>query len=426
MLGLGLGGIYALSAQGIVLVYRGSGVLNFAHGAMAAVGAFAYVEAGDAGWGTAPAVAAGVLTAAVVGALVHLLVMHWLWKASPLTRLVATLGVLTALQAALIGWPFEFGDTQRFVSGFLPASVVDFGDDIGVGEDRLWILGIAALLSLALWLVYRYTRFGLVTRAVAENEEAAATLGRSPDVIATINWAAGAGLAGLAGVLVVPIIGLSVNQILLLLVPSLAAALVGNFTSFPLTFLGGVLIGVIEAELTSSADWIPEFLKAPGWSKSVPVPRDHRRAERAEGSALPLRSHVNERVPRPRERSDPGAAPRGRCSSSRSLMIDGIGLFGYGGVHVNWVNAATTTFIAATICLSLVVVTGYTGQLSLAQYALAGIGAYIASRAAAGGELIGLFELRQGRLRDRAACSGWCSRCRSDCSSASRHCEPVG
>jgi len=391
LLGLGLGGIYALSAQGIVLVYRGSGVLNFAHGAMAAIGAFTYVEALDAGWGTAGSVVAGIVAAAISGALVHVLVMRWLWKASPLTRLVATLGVLTALQAALIGWPFNFGDAQRFVSGFLPATSVDFGGDVSVSEDRLWILGIAALLSLGLWLVYRYTRFGLVTRAVAENEEAAATLGRSPDVIATINWAAGAGLAGLAGVLVVPIVGLSVNQILLLLVPSLAAALVGNFTSFPLTLLGGVLIGVIEAELTSGADWIPEFLQAPGWSKSVPflviivvlIVR---------GRALPLRSHINDRMP------GLGSGlirwvPLAASVAVLVVLVAGAGAVGFDGVNLNWVSAVTTTAIGATICLSLVVVTGYTGQLSLAQYALAGIGAYIASRAASGGELIELFNL---------------------------------
>jgi ABC-type branched-subunit amino acid transport system permease subunit len=237
--------------------------------------------------------------------------------------------------------------------------------------------------------VYRYTRFGLVTRAVAENDEVAASLGRSPDVIATVNWAAGAGLAGLAGILIVPIIGLSVIQILLLLVPALAAALVGGFTSFPLTLAGGVLIGVLEAELTSGADWIPEFLKAPGWSKSVPflviitvlVFR---------GKALPLRSHVLERMPRLGSgRIRP--ATIAIVALVTFALIDGIGVLGFDGVHVNWVNAATTTFIAGTICLSLVVVTGYTGQLSLAQYALAGVGAYIAARAASGGELLQLF-----------------------------------
>ncbi len=388
LLGLGLGAIYALAAQGIVLVYRGSGVLNFAHGAMAAVGAFAYIEALDGGWPTWAAVVLGVVVAGVIGALTQLLVMRQLRNASPLTRLVATLGVLTALQGGLI---IRYGGKQTFVKSFLPTDPWRPASDISVSADRLWLLGIAAVLSVGLWAVYRYTRFGLVTRAVAENQEVAAALGRSPDVVATANWALGAGLAGLAGILVIPIIGLSVNQVALLLVPALAAALVGSFSSFPLTFVGGVLIGIIESELTSGADWIPDFMKAPGWSKSVPfmviiavlILR---------GRALPLRSHVLERMPsigtgrvRP--------IPLTVALAVVFVALNGAGFVGYGGVHVNWVNSATTTIIAATICLSLVVVTGYAGQLSLAQYALAGVGAYIAARLAAGGEVLQLFSL---------------------------------
>jgi ABC-type branched-subunit amino acid transport system ATPase component/ABC-type branched-subunit amino acid transport system permease subunit len=393
LLGIGLGAIYALAAQGIVLVYRGSGVLNFAHGALVAVGAFAYVEADEAGWGTAPAVVAGVLGAALVGVLIHLLVMRPLRHASALTRVVATLGVLTVLQAALVGWPFHFGDSQRFVSGFLPDGAVELGSDISVSQDRLWILGIAAVLSLVLWAVYRSTRFGIITRAVAENDEVAASLGRSPDLVATANWAAGGALAGLAGVLVVPIIGLSVNQILLLLVPALAAALVGNFRSFPLTLLGGLLIGVIESELASGADWIPGFLEAPGWSKSVPF-LVIIAVLGIRGRALPLRSHVFDRMPRLGSgRIRPGTLAV--VMTMTVVAIDGVGVVGFDGVHANWVGAATTTAIGATICLSLVVVTGFAGQLSLAQYALAGIGAYVAARAASGGELIGLFSFGQ-------------------------------
>ncbi|HZP31032.1 MAG TPA: ABC transporter, partial [Acidimicrobiia bacterium] len=112
LLGLGLGAIYALAAQGIVLVYRGSGVLNFAQGAMAAVGAYAYVEALDGGFPTWLAVVAGVATAATVGLLTQVLVMHPLRRASPLTRLVATLGVLTAVQGVGV---LTFGSGTRFV-----------------------------------------------------------------------------------------------------------------------------------------------------------------------------------------------------------------------------------------------------------------------------------------------------------------------
>ncbi len=390
MLGLGLGAIYALAAQGIVLVYRGSGVLNFAQGAMAAVGAYAYVEATDGGFPTWLAVVTGVAAAAAVGVSTQVLIMRPLRRASPLTRLVATLGLLTVLQAGMIGWPFNFGAQQRFVDGFLPSGVFEPFKNVAVSSDRIWLLGIAVVLSTVLWALYKFTRFGLATRAVAENQEAAASLGRSPDLIATVNWAAGAGLAGLAGILVVPIIGLSVNQVLLLLVPALAAALVGGFTSFPLTLLGGVLIGVIESELTSNANWIPELLKQPGWSKSVPfiviiavlVFR---------GRALPLRGTVLDRMPRlgtGRIRLPVLAVVLAFMWVELNHLVT---VFGYAGFHVNWVNTVTTTMVVATISLSLVVVTGYTGQLSLAQYALAGTGAYVASRAASGGELLSTF-----------------------------------
>ena len=275
--------------------------------------------------------------------------MRPLRRASPLTRLVATLGLLTVIQAALIGWPFNYGDEQRFVTGFLPSGVFEPFSNVSVSVDRLWILGIAAVLSAVLWAVYKYTRFGLATRAAAENQEAAASLGRSPDLIATVNWAAGAALAGVAGILVVPIIGLSVNQVLLLLIPALAAALVGGFTSFPLTLLGGVLIGVMEAELTdTNAKWLPDLFKQPGWSKAVPfiiiigalVFR---------GRSLPLRSQVLDRIPR---------LGSGRIRwpvVAVALVVlwveinHLVPLFGYDGFHVNWVSSLTTTFVVGTI-----------------------------------------------------------------------------
>src|SRR5436305_100352 len=140
LLGLGAGGIYALLALGIVLVYRGSGIVNFASGGMALFGASVFVETRDS---------------------------------------VGT-----------------------------PAAVV-----IGV--------------------------------------------------VATVNWAAGGALAAVAGVLLVPIVGLSASSLTLTIVPALSAALVGAFASFPLTLLGGLLIGVLESEAT-------RYVHAPGWATAVP------------------------------------------------------------------------------------------------------------------------------------------------------------
>lgn len=390
LLGLGLGGIYALAAQGIVLVYRGSGVLNFAHGAFAAVAAFVYAEAAEAGWSPWVAAYAGLAAASTAGAVVQVAVMRPLRHSSALSRVVATLGVLTVLQAALIGWPFNFGSTQRFVPGLLPTGPLPFRE-LGVSQDRAWIVAIAGITSLMLWAVYRFTRFGIVTRAIAENAEAAAALGRSADLVATANWAAGAALAGLAGILVGPIIGLSVNQILLLLIPALAAALVGGFVSFPATLAGGLLIGLLETQLSSGSAWIPGFFQASGWPKAVPFVVIIA-VLTIRGRGLPSRGHVVARMPRVGTgRVHPGVFGIGVIVTA--ALVAGIEPVGFGGVHMNWVAAITTTLTAATIGLSLVVVTGYAGQLSLAQYALAGMGAYVAARLASGSELFGLFGL---------------------------------
>ena len=391
LLGLGVGAVYALAAQGIVLIYRGSGVLNLAHGAIAAIGAYAYAELLEEGVATPVAVAAGVAAGAGLGLAIYGLVMRPLRNAAPLVRLVASLGVLTVLQAGLLGWPADYGDSERFVDGFLSTSTVELPGDLAVGADRLWLLGIASALSATLWWAYRHTRFGLATRAVAENQVAAGTLGLSPDVIAATNWALGGALAALAGVLVVPIVGLSVNQVLLLLIPALAAALVGRFTSFPLTLAGGLVIGVLETELGSGADWVPEVFTQPGWSKAAPFLLIIAVLV-AQGRVLVGRGFVSERLPDVGSGRVPvrWAAPTLVASV---VVVNGVGLVGYGGIHSSWVTAVTSTAIAAVVGLSLVVVTGYTGQLSLAQYALAGVGGYVAARASAGEEILGVVRL---------------------------------
>src|SRR5262249_32827173 len=217
---------------------------------------------------------------------------------------------------------------------------------------------------------YRTRKCGLATTAVAESRRAASAQGISPDVIASVNWAAGSALAVAAAVLVVNITGLQVQGLALLIVPALAAALVGGFSSFSLTLLGGLLIGILESEiaylqvqvgistiLQGAADSIP-FLVIVG----VLVAR---------GRALPLRGDAIEKPP---ELGSGVVRP-----SWVALVAAGalpVVLFAPNG----WVDAVSTTAAIGVILLSLVVVTGYTGQLSLAQLTLAGVGAWIAAR----------------------------------------------
>ncbi|MBW8800290.1 MAG: ATP-binding cassette domain-containing protein [Streptomyces sp.] len=364
LLGLGLGALYALTAHGIVLVYRGSGVLNLAHGALGMAGAYVQWElAANRGVPYWPAAACGVLASAVLGVLTHLLVLRPLRRASSLARLVGTLAVFIVLTAVAVQ---RYGDSLQLVPGKLPTRLLTVAGAT-VSEDRVWLLGIAVAVTGLLHLLYRRTLFGLGTTAVAENEHVAASLGWSPDLIATGNWALGSALAGLTGILIVPVIGLSVTGLTTLLLSALAAALIGRFSSFPVTLAGGLVIGVVQSELTRFGTGVT------GLASSVPF-LFIALVLVARGRALPLRGTFVDRLP---------ALGTGRVRPVPLALAVGAGLVLVSVSTPLWADAITSTLVLSLILLSVIVVTGYAGQVSLAAYALAGTGAFIAGHAAA-------------------------------------------
>ncbi len=230
-LGFGIGALYALASQGLIVIYRGSGVLNFALGAIGMAGVFLQWDLHiQHGWGFWPSLVAGVAFSAFIGALTHLLIMRPLRRSSPLVRVIATLGVLITLQAIAV---LRYGSTPRFVLSELPTDIVHIHGTITITSDRLILLSIAAVLTLVLWGLYRYTKFGLATTAVAENERAASAIGWSPDVVATVNWALGSALAGLAAILISPIVTLQLSVMTNLILAAIAAALVARFPLVP-------------------------------------------------------------------------------------------------------------------------------------------------------------------------------------------------
>jgi len=203
-LGFGIGALYALASQGLIVIYRGSGVLNFAMGAIGMAGVFVQWDLHtNAGWAFLPSAIVGVLFSAAIGAATHLFLMRPLRRSSPPVRVIATLGVLITLQAIAV---LRYGSTPRFILPELPTGIITVSGSITITADRLILLGIAAGLTAALWALYRFTKFGLATTAVAENERSAAALGWSPDRIAVANWILGSALAGVAAILIAPIV----------------------------------------------------------------------------------------------------------------------------------------------------------------------------------------------------------------------------
>jgi ABC-type branched-subunit amino acid transport system ATPase component/branched-subunit amino acid ABC-type transport system permease component len=376
LLGLGPGGIYALLAMGVVLVYRGSGVVNFGAGGFALVGSAIYYEL-HVRLGTPLTILIAVASTAILGVVVQLAILYPMRASSPLARVVATLGVTAALE---FGAKWIYGTRSRFVESFLPSDGVQIGDVV-VGADRLYILGLTALVTLVLWTSYRYATFGIATTAVAENPRATSCLGWSPTRIAAVNWALGGALAGLAGVLLVPILGFAPTTFTLLIVPALAVAVVARFRSFPIALAGGLVIGILESlgTLVSTEHpgkllgVIPTF----GLASSVPffviiivmVAR---------GRALPLRGELTDRLPRLGT-----GVPRWPVLAVVIVLVGASVV----ALSTSWVSSVSISATVALVGISVVVVTGYAGQLSLAQFALAGIGALVSSRLADAGGL---------------------------------------
>lgn len=359
ILGLGVGALYALASQGLMVIYRGSGVLNFGHGAVGMVGAYFSWELREKqDWPFILALLFGVGLSALIGALTHLLVMRQLRKASPLARIVATLGVLIILQSAAV---VRYGGRVTFVKTELPDNLYEVGG-ITIALDRIILVVIATVLTIVLWAFYKFTNFGLATSGVAENQRAAAAIGLSPDKVATINWAIGSALAGLAAILVSPIVTLQVTTMTNLVLAALAAALVAGFRSFPIALVAGLLIGVGQTELVN-------YVSTPGISQSFPflviiavmVLR---------GTALPVRGYFLQRLP---------AVGDGKVKATHIAIGVVIALILITQLPTLWQDSMVTTFAMATILLSIVVVTGYAGQLSLGQYALAGLGGILIS-----------------------------------------------
>jgi sulfate-transporting ATPase len=360
VLGLGASSAYALLALGLVLIYRASGVLNFSQGALAMAGAYFFYETHvQRHWSYLAALLFSVAVLAVIGALIYLLIMRPLRNAAVVVRIIATLGVLTVLQSIAV---LRYKGTVVSIPEQLPDHVVDWG--ISFPVDRLWLIGIAAVGTVVLWAFANHTRFGLATRGVAENQRTAASVGWSPDLVAAINWAIGSALAGLAGILIIPISTLSSSSLTWLVVPALAVCLLGAFSSFPLAFAGAVLLGMVQGLLTTWQATVPGLADALPFAVILLTLLIRRQA-------IPQRGELVHRLP---------SLGLGRFNPIFVAVCFAAGIIGSLYLPQEWVIALGVSVIAGIILLSLVIVIGFAGQLSLGQYALAGMGALIAAQ----------------------------------------------
>jgi sulfate-transporting ATPase len=186
-------------------------------------------------------------------------------------------------------------------------------------------------------------------------------MGLSPDVISALTWALGSAIAAFGMIIVAPITSLDVSTMPLFIVPALGAALVGQFDSLSLTVVGAIIIAVGEVE-------VGLVTSAPGWNEAAPL--------------IAIVAVLVIRKPARYDRSDTASrlpmVGSGRIGGT-ALLGAGITLAAIGFLPLAWLNPLTLSIILGMVMLSVVVVTGYAAQLSLAQFGLAGGGAFLST-----------------------------------------------
>ncbi|MFF5970961.1 ATP-binding cassette domain-containing protein [Streptomyces sp. NPDC012769] len=269
--GLVSGALYALLATGLVLSSAASGLFNFAHGATAYLCALAFHELHSGfGWPAVPtALLLVLLVAPGLGWALDRLMFRKLARVGETAQITATIGLLVALPAAGLwavellqraGAPVEPAENQFGLPGVGPSPAVSWqplealgiggvdgaGAGVGVDSDQLITWLATAAVAVGLWLLLRHTRLGLRLRAAVDNRSLAELRGVDADRLSSVAWMLSSGLAGLAGVLAIPLLGLSAHDYTLFLFVSATAAVLGRFASVPLAFAAGLGLGVVQ------------------------------------------------------------------------------------------------------------------------------------------------------------------------------------
>ena len=243
--GLVIGAIYGLVALGITLVYKKSGVLNFAHGEVGMFGAFVfYVLSVEQHKPYLVSAAVGVLTSAVLGCVTFLLLARR--RADPLNMLIGTLavaGVLTFVANEI------WGPDQHYVPPPLAGIRVSFAGLTFTGP-RLLVLLTGIGLAAVFFVLFRTSRLALLFRASASDPYAAELMGVDVTRLDVITWTVAGALAGFAAVLVAPLVGFDIFFMTLLAIRGFAAALLAGLSNVPGALGAGLAIGLAEATLT--------------------------------------------------------------------------------------------------------------------------------------------------------------------------------
>ena len=421
--GVMVGTLYGLVGVSLTLMLRSSGVLSFAHAGFALISAYVYAglecrrSPGSyqqcASTPYVPPWAAAVLAVAasvVAAVLVERFVARPLQRAATATKVIATAAVLGLISGVLLQ---VFGPQPRFTPPqhqILPQGTLSIGD-ISVSRERLTILVISALLVALLGAFLHRSWFGLGVRAAGQLPDVSRLMGLSPNAVSRFNWLLGGLLSGLAGVLIGPVTVVNIGTFSFLLMKATGASLIGGLVSLPLTFIGGIAIGGVEAV-------VPHFWDTQG-SSTVAIAAlllvmlvVHGKRFSALGYAgTPQTPEL------PTGRLAVGAA-RWLCTIGAAAgrvpravwPLLGAALLAAPFRNAYYASVGVSALYYALVALSIVVLTGTTGQLTFMQAGFSAVGAFgLATGLDRGWSLAVVMALVTAVCAATGAVAGWVS-----------------
>ncbi|HXY27798.1 MAG TPA: ABC transporter permease [Acidimicrobiales bacterium] len=393
VLGIVTGAVYGILATGLVVTYNTTGVFNFAQGAVGMVAAFSYWQLWqDWHWPFLLAIAVVVFVEAPLLAIaVEFVLFRRIHGASVERSLMVSLGLLVIL----LGLATIFWGSPQVIRSVPPyftaadgsvASVHLFGSNgVTLQVQQIMIVVVAAVVAVGLGVYLRRFRLGVAMRAVVDDPELVAMSGAKPYRMSQMGWALGFMLAALAGVLIAPLVGqtgLTSTQLTLLALNGFAAAVVGRLRNLPMTFVGALMLGLITQYCVG---YLPGHIN-PGLASVL-----------TEVVPVVFLFVVLLVIPAAR------LAPAGRLATrpvpkvvtARQSVAGGVLLVA--GMVVLAVVAGATALATLSqglafgiVGLSLVLLVGFAGQVSLCQLTFMGIGAFTMGKAFGGDSWWGL------------------------------------
>ncbi|MDT7546177.1 MAG: hypothetical protein QOE99_2287 [Actinomycetota bacterium] len=382
--GLVLGCIYALTATGLVVTYMTSGIFNFAHGAIGMIAAFTYWQFSVAwGWPVPVALFAVLFVVApLMGATIERVLIRPIRGASVDLAIVITLALLLLLIG--LGFVIWKPTETRILPLFFAGHQYNIGS-LAVTAHQTVVVVVALLVALGLRLLFSRTRIGIAMRGVVDDPDLAAMAGASPARVQQLSWALGSSLAGLAGILLAPVVNLDNLTLTLLVINGYAAALVGRLRSLTLTAAGAIALGLM---VNAAKIYGPEAGRI--WQPLA-------KAISQNQAVIPMVFLFVMLVflPPARLRTSSVAGPAApRAAGLKQSLLWGAALIAAVAVvapQLSVANVATASkaLVFGIVLLSLVLLTGYGGQVSLCQLTFVGLGAY-AMGTWGGGSVLGL------------------------------------